>query len=387
MGTFLSTRKSSEISVDYRNSGRPPGWPIANIIRPSQTQRSQTRAFPFFKLLPAELRIFVWEFAYYATPGSSVPRIHFLEPTVKPNDDNFVTWWDRNGQCRHYVPGSQRGQRIHWEVSESTDDPAFWWSGRELLAVCVEARVVFLKLNQKATFDPVHRPHVRHKISDTIQTTDIMCIRAGIATYGSWKIPTRDELLPNGVRQFCYHTERPLPRRLALELPADAKYHLGPTPRSFPVFVPYWLHIYGHNHNFMRLGRLEIVYILDKRIKPRAQYDRQEDMPSEMYTEVFEGNYGRKFVAIDPEDRRAVQHWIIPQYCREALEIRGPFSLLPLLVPGTTVDNIVYQARYPLLALRSRYRNYKLRFLACVKESSQTQQLGDDRPYSGFAFT
>ncbi|KAG6368317.1 hypothetical protein INS49_002522 [Diaporthe citri] len=391
MGTFLSTRKSSKTSVDYRNSGRPPGWPTSyDIIRPSRAQQPQTQAFTLFKLLPAELRVFVWEFAFYATPGPSGPRVHFLEPMAKPNDDDFVSWWDRDGQyChRHYVPGCQRGQRIHWEVSGSTDDPGFWWSRRELLAVCVEAREVFLKLNQKATFDPVHRPHARQKISDMIRTTDIMCIRAGTATCGSWKSPKTDELLPNGVRQICYPNERPSPRRLALELPTAAEYQLGPTPRSLLVFVPYWLSMYGPKHGFMYFGLLEIVYILDQGIKPRAQYDCQEDMPSEMYTEVFEGNHGSKFVAIDPEDRRAVQHWIIPEYCRAALELRGPFSLLPLLVPPTTFGPISGPSRFEWQYIHSnRYLKYKLRFLACVRECSQTQQLGDDRPYSGFAFT
>lgn len=134
--------------------------------------------------------------------------------------------------------------------------------------------------------------------------------------------------------------------------------------------MPHWLGHYNNQQKFMHFDRLEIVYVLAHHIKPRAHYDHQQVMPPEMYTEAFDGHHGSRFVAIDPEDNQAVQLWIIPEHCWKILECVRPF---PDFFSRRVSDDSHPKA--------------KLRFLACVRESSQVQQLDDESPNSGFAFT
>lgn len=147
--------------------------------------------------------------------------------------------------------------------------------------------------------------------------------------------------------------------------------------------MPEWLPHYGENQKFMRFDRLEIVYVLNQDIKPRAHYDHQEGMPPDMYTEVFGGHHGSKFVAIDPEDEGALQLWNIPRHCWVILNCG---RILPHFL------GIVFPSNEGRHSYNQRISEFsppkvKLRFLACVRESSQTPKLDTESPNSRFAFT
>lgn len=380
---ILRIDKSSDISFDNKSHDRPPedaipsntaaSYDITNL-RPAQ--RVRARDFTLFKLLPAELRAFVWEFAC-APPG---PRIHYLDPIAAPNDDGHGLWWDV-GYLRwreNYSPGCEQRQRVRWEISEYTKDLKFKWTGRELLAVCVEARNTFLRLGQKLTNSSLYGGRPRHKLSDMIQTTDVICIRAGASNHDLRQVS------PPGMRQICPSDERPAPRRLALEIPTDARYRiLCPSPQTSQgrSFLPHWLCVYRQNQKFMQF---EVVYILDQHIKPWAHYDHQAGMPPGMYAEAFEGHHGSKFVSVDPDNKHAVRLWNIPEYCWEVLENVRSFPDLPQFYTGKT--SLEFSDHW-----RSCYWGFfpkaKMRFLACVNESSQSQEDYNWRPKSGFPFT
>lgn len=384
MDTNLRIEKPSEASVGDESSDCSPGKSKPSTAAPpddptrsgsAQQPQTQVTVFHLFQRLPAELRVLVWEFAC-APPG---PRIHFLEPIADPHDEGRGPFWDalRRRWRKNYCHGCERTPGIHWEISKRTKDPCFQWSGRELLSVCIEARRVFL--NQKTTSLTSHREQPRVEFSDIVQTEDIICIHTGLLVRGDFMEP----LYPGfGERQtgFCHRDERPSPRRLALEVPvaAESSDHLG----RFYWLMPEWLGYYSENEKFMRFDRLEIVYVLDQHIKPRAHYDHQEDMPPDMYTEVFDGHHGSKFVAIDPEDKKAVRLWNIPRHCWRILSLVRSFPNFLDLVITSNEDRHYYNQH-----ISDDYPNAKLRFLACVRESSQTPQLDTEGPNSGFAFT
>lgn len=377
MDINLRTDQSSQASVDHESSGRPPDNPVPSMpvvpddtTRPGPAQQPQTRVFTLFKRLPVELRFLIWEFA--CAPAR--PRIHFLEPIAKPDEDGRVLPWYRSQGWRQ-DRGITRGEKapgIHWETSKYTNDPCFQWSGRELLSVCIEARRVFLDQKTKGLLTSCTE-QTQVERSNMVQTTDIICVRAGVAMSRSSNHPLYPREFGEPAFGFCHRDERLSPHRLALELPAAAY----PAFRRWPYHsvVPNWL---GYNamQTFMRFNRLKVVYILDQHIKPRTQYDHQEGMPHEMYNEAFESHHGSKFVAIDPEDKQAMQHWIIPEHCRVTLESARYF---PAVECGR--DDLVllgYPADSP--------PDDQLMFLACVKEGLQTQPIDDGSPKSAFAF-
>lgn len=376
MGTTKRIDEPSKAYSSNKSSENKLGEPVLptpaapdDTIRTIPAYQPQPRAFTYFMRLPAELRAFVWEFAL-VPPG---PRIHFLEPCPKPNHGERDVWWDRDRKrwCDGHASGirRQRGERLHWEVAKATDDPVLRWSGRELLAVCVEARNIFLKLKHKTTSQRSNQEQRRQTISDVMRTTDIMCIRAEVAFYqpdGGSKVLDRERPWHDELRPFCRRHEQPSPRRLVLEIPCFASRELNQfRPHGFPSFVPYWLFLYREKQEFMNFGNLKVVYILDHHVKPRAHYDHPGDMPPGMYTEAFEGHYGSKFVAIDLDDKRALQHWYIPWHWGQLLlPPRGSKFLSPF---------------------RRWMTNLKL--LACVKEGFRTQRLEDGRPESRFVFS
>lgn len=362
MDINLRTDQSPEASVDHENPGRPPESPVPSMpvtpddtIRPDPAQQPQTRAFTLFKRLPVELRFLIWEFA--CAPAG--PRIHFLEPIAIPDE--------------HPVgedPGSERKRtsRIHWGSSVHTNDPRFQWSGRELLSVCIDSRRVFL--DQKNTNVTSRTEQTQVERSNMVQTTDIICIRAGTAIKGLFIRPLDPWNFVGVELELAQRGERPSPRRLALEVPAAA-YSIFCGGWRFQYVRPNWLRHGSDKQKFMRFVRLEVVYIFDQHIKPRAQYDHQEVMPHELYTEAFEGHNGSRFVAIDPEDKQAIQLWIIPEHCRRIVEFSQHF-------PDNDYRSHLLDP--PFLP------NPKLRFLACVKEGLQTQPIDDGSSKSAFAF-
>jgi hypothetical protein len=178
---------------------------------------------------------------------------------------------------------------------------------------------------------------------------------------------------------------RPAPCRLALKIPDDARWRICPPRRprmsQFRYFVPGWLCTYRQNQQFMQFGRFEVVYILHPHIRPRAHYDRQEDMPPGMYAEAFEGHHDSTFVSIDPHNRHAVQFWDIPEYCWEILKNSRPFPHLPHMNAGAlSREDRAYWRRCEDGSLPKA----TLRFLACVRESSQTQQHDERWPKHDF---
>lgn len=379
MDAIPRTDKSSEASVHHGSSDRSPGEPIPlmplapdDTTTPGSAQQPQTQVtvFTLFQRLPAELRVLVWEFAC-APPG---PRIHFLEPIADPDDEGRGPFWHQERQWReNYCHGCERTPRIHWEISERTNGPCLQWSGRELLSVCIEARRVFL--DQKTTSLTSRGEQPRVGFSEMAQTEDIICTRASHGYRDDFTYPLNTDF---GERQtgFCHRDERPSPRRLALEVPVAFE-SLNRRDRFDNWLMPKWLFHYGCRQKFMRFDRLEIVYVLDQHITPRAHYDQQQVMPPDMYTEAFDGHHGSKFVAIDPEDEQAVELWNIPKHC---WDISG-FPYFPTLISIFDVNDgrhFIVDGHIPKV---------KLRFLACVRESSQTQQLDDESPNSGFAFT
>lgn len=132
-----------------------------------------------------------------------------------------------------------------------------------------------------------------------------------------------------------------------------------------------WFIEYCESLMFMGFDRLEIVYMLAHDIKPQARYDQHQAMPPEMYTEAFFGHHGSKFVAIDPEDKQAVQLWIIPEHYWTMSEwVR---RLLPRHWGTKGIsDPHLFDPQF--------------RLLARVSESLQTQQLDDPGDSSGIAF-
>lgn len=330
---------SAEGSLDPGGSDRSPGNP--NSPAPPApdktigTQRPQTRVFTLFNRLPAELRVLIWEFAC-APPG---PRIHFWDPSADPDE---VHWYGRDDS----ISVMKLSSRTHWSVTERTYDPLFEWYGLQLLSVCAEARRVFIRA--KTTSLVWNPAHYLAALSDMEQTTDVLCIRGGRGMHSS---PLPD---PDLDEEDCYPRERHPPRRLALEIPppADSRY-CGWLVQPMSTWVVY----YGETLAFMKFDRLEIVYLLDPHIKPKSHYDRHQAMPPEMYTETFDGHRGSKFVAIDPEDKQAVLLWDIPKHCGTMLECVRLFL--------TGFLNLQRISDPPL-------PDPKLRFLACVSESSQT---------------
>lgn len=124
--------------------------------------------------------------------------------------------------------------------------------------------------------------------------------------------------------------------------------------------MPLWLNHYGHKQKFMRFDQLEAVYLLDRDIKPRAHYRHQEDIPPEMYTEAFDSHHGSKYVAIDPEDKQAVQFWTISESCSNILariKDYAPFSYM----------TVSCDADYNRRIRNDTLAKAKLRFLACVR--------------------
>lgn len=121
-----SSIKSSHNSLDPDRSDRPPGEPVPSTaappddtIGPGPASQPQNRMFTFFKRLPAELRLLIWELAC-AHPG---PRIHFAEAISVSN------------KTKKYFRISSEGRvpEIRWEIEEGKRDPCFQWSGRDLL--------------------------------------------------------------------------------------------------------------------------------------------------------------------------------------------------------------------------------------------------------------
>lgn len=362
MDSKSSTNKSSQDSLDPDGSDRSSGEPVpstpavtVDTVEHNPARQPQNRVFTLFKRLPAELRILIWEFAC-APPG---PRIHFLEPIADSDKIHKVSYTS----FEEWVP------EIHWEISEHTKDPCFQWSGRELLSVCTEARRALLSQKTTSLFPSREQP----RVASSVPTTDIMCVRAGYATRGNFVYslnPASGFGFFERVTGYCPRDERPSPRRLALEIPvyAESPNHY----RRFDKLMPAWLGYYGRRQKFMLFDRLEIIYVLGRRIKPQAHYDHVGDMPLEMYDEAFDGHHGSKFVAIDPEDKQAVQLWIIPEHCWKILRSLGGFPYFHSH-NNHTIDDSLPRA--------------KVKFLACVRESSQTRQLDDHSPYYGFVFT
>lgn len=384
MDTNPRADKSSETPGNHASPDRSPGESLSltaaatdDTTRSGSAQQPQTQIFTFFKRLPAELRVIIWEFPS-APPGP--PRILFLEPIADPHDEGRGPFWDAHWRRwrDNYCHGCERTPRIHWEISARTNDPCFQWPGRELLSVCTEARRVFL--DQKATSLTSRREQLQAEFSDIVQTEDIICIRASLRASGNFMDPLYPGL---GERQtgFCHHDERPSPRRLALEVPITAvsSSHLS----TVSALLPEWLIHYGENQKLMRFDRLEIVYVLNQDIKPRAHYDHQEGMPPDMYTEVFGGHHGSKFVAIDPEDEEALQLWNIPRYCWVILNCARTLPHFLGIVFTSNEVNYCYNQRISEFPPSK----VKLRFLACVMESLQTPRVDTESPNSGFAFT
>lgn len=351
-----SSTKSSRNSLDPDRSDQSSGETVPSTpavtddtVEPSPARQPQNRVFNFFKRLPAELRLLIWEFAC-APPG---PRIHFVEP-IKVSDETNKFF---------YVSSERWVPEIRWEISEGTSDPCLQWSGRDLLSVCTEARRALL--NQQTMSLISSREQLRVASSDP--TTDIICVRAGYATRAYFM-----HLLNFGFGErehgYCVRDERPSPRRLALKIPVDAVLDSPYGFHRFQRLMPYWLGRNGREQKFMLFDQLEVVYVLDKYIKPQAHYDHLGDMPPEMYAEAFDGHHGSKFVAFDPEDKQAVQLWTIPEHCWEILRCVEGFPYF---------NNHNNHTRYDSLP------EIKLRLLACVRESSQTQQLDDNM---GFVF-
>ncbi|KAK7735771.1 hypothetical protein SLS63_003729 [Diaporthe eres] len=147
---------------------------------------------------------------------------------------------------------------------------------------------------------------------------------------------------------------------------------------QFSKLLPKWLGYYIEKQKFMRFDRLEKIYVLDQHIKPRAHYDHPEDMPPDMYTEAFDGHHGSKFVAIDPKDKRTIQLWNIPRHCWNIFRFPHlPYFHLLSLEPSDDDQLMMYTFA----------STAKLRFLACVRGSSQTPRVDTESPNSGFAFT
>lgn len=143
--------ESSETSVRDESSDRPPGEPVRSTtaapddtVEPSPARQPQNRVFTFFKHLPAELRLLIWEFAC-ARHG---PRIHFLEP-IDVSDKTL----------QFFVRSSERlDPEIHWEVSEGTRDPCFQWSGRD----------VRLHRGEKSPLEPTdHEPRFKQRAASS----------------------------------------------------------------------------------------------------------------------------------------------------------------------------------------------------------------------------
>lgn len=360
MDSKSSTNKSSQDSCDPDRSDRSSGEPVPSTpavtddtVEPSSARQPQNRVFTFFKRLPAELRVLIWEFAC-APPG---PRIHFLEPIA----DSEKVHRFSHASSEEWVP------EIHWEISEHTKDPCFQWYGRELLSVCIEARRALLNQQTMSLISSREQP----RVASSVPTTDIVCVRAGFPTRGYFPYSMNLRFgLSERDTGYCPRNERPSPRRLALETPVFAEFphHY----RRFDKLMPAWLGCNGREQKFMLFDQLEVIYVLGRRIEPQARYDHVGDMPPEMYDEAFDGHHGSKFVAIDPEDKQAVQLWIIPEHCWKILRSLGGFPYFRSH-NNHTIDDTLPRA--------------KVKFLACVRESSQTRQLDDHSPYYGFVFT
>lgn len=373
-----SSTKFSQNSVEPDRSDRSSGEPVHSTpavtddtVEPSPARQPQDRVFTLFKRLPAELRLLIWEFAC----ASHEPRIHFLEPIADTDDEARGPFWHRHRSWRDvYCPESESTPIIHWEISERTKDPYFQWPGKQLLSVCNEARRVYL--DQETTS---RREKLRVGFPDMDPTTDVICVRAGFASRGYYVASFLNGM---GEREtgYCYPDERPSPRRLALEIPVPTDH---PDFRGLlSTLMPQWLKYYGRKQKFMQFHQLETVYLLDQHIKPRAHYHHQEDMPTDTYTESFDGHHGSKFVSIDPEDKQAVQSWNIPEHCWNILRCVRPFPHF-LNLFGTSNADTDHNQRI----IDGSLPRAKMRFLACVRESSQAQQLDDESPDTGFAFT
>lgn len=252
--------------------------------------------------------------------------------------------------------------RTHWSVTERTYDPLFEWHGLQLLSVCVEARRAFIRA--KTTSLVWNPAQYLAALTDMEQATDVLCIRAA----REMEDPMSHLTGPDLDDRDCYPWGRHPPRRLAFEIPAQADLR-DRDQLTRPMLI--WVRYYAVTLVFMEFNRPEIIYLLVHHIKPKAHYDRYQAMPPEMYIEVFDGHHGSKFVAIDPEDKQAVLLWVIPKLCWALLECIRPY--LSGLINLQRLSD-------PLLP------DPKLRFLACVSDSSQTQQLDDPGHNSGIAF-
>lgn len=354
-----SSTKSSQNSLDPERSDRSseeavPSTPAVTngTVEPSPARQPQNRVFTFFQRLPAELRLLIWEFAC-APPG---PRIHFLEP-IDASYENLKFVYRSSGIL---------DPEIHWQISEGTRDPCFQWSGPKLLSVCTEARKVLLNQQTMSLISSREQP----RVASSVPTTDIICVRAGYATRGSVvyskNLGSRFSARDTG---YCPRDVRPSPRRLALEIPVAAESHWKYL--RFDKLLPAWLGYCGRKQKFMLFDRLEVLYVLGRGIRPQAHFDHVRDMPPKMYDEAFDGHHGTKFVAIDPEDKQAVQLWIIPPQCWIVSRNLGGFPYFSSR-NNHTIDNSP-----PMV---------KVKFLACVRKNSQTRQLDDRWPYSGCVF-